>query len=97
MLERLPLEKLHGEVGATVVFANVVDCADIRMIQGRSSAGFAPKPLQHRQLAGDLVRQKFERHKAPEAGVLSLVDHPHPATADFFEHPVVGDSFTNHS
>ena len=97
MLERLPLEKLHREKGAAVVFANVVDRADIRMIEGRSGAGFAPEALQHRQLAADLVRQKLERHKAPQAGVFSLVDHPHPATADFFEHPVVGDSFTNHS
>ena len=97
VLQRLPLEKLHREEGAAVVFANVVDRADIRMIEGRGGASLPPEPLQHGQLSGDLVRQKFERHKAPQAGVLSFVDHPHPATADFFEHPVVGDSFTNHS
>ena len=37
MLQRLAVEKLHRNEGLAVVFADVVDGADIGMIEGGSS------------------------------------------------------------
>ena len=40
----LPLEEFHRDVGLAVLFADVVDGADVGMIQGRGSAGLATEP-----------------------------------------------------
>jgi len=41
VLERGTVEKFHGDEGAAVFFADVMDGADVRMIQRRGGAGFA--------------------------------------------------------
>ena len=43
--EGLPFEKLHGEEILAVDLANLVDRANVWMIQGRGSASFAAKAL----------------------------------------------------
>ena len=41
VLERRAIEKFHGDEGAAVVFADVVDGADVGMVQRGGGAGFA--------------------------------------------------------
>jgi hypothetical protein len=41
--------------------------------------------------------QKLEGHGALELGVLGLVDHAHPALAEFLEDLVVGYGLANHT
>ena len=72
MLQGLAFEIFHGQIGAAIFFADIVDGADIGVIQGGGGAGLAAEPIEHGKLASDLVGEKFERDEAAEAGVLGL-------------------------
>src|SRR5579862_3135258 len=45
---------------------------------------------------GNRIRQELERDKAVEARVLGLINHTHPAAAEFFNHYVVRNSPPDH-
>ena len=57
---------------------------------------FAFEALQGRPVAFHLLRQKLQRHEAPELGVLGLVHHAHSPAAQLLNHSVVGNGFANH-
>jgi hypothetical protein len=46
MPQRLPLQQLHSDQGAAFVLADVMNGADIGMIEGRGGAGLALEALQ---------------------------------------------------
>jgi len=58
--------------------------------------GPAPKPLQRCWFIGDAVGKKFESDKPGQTGIFGLVDDAHASAADFFEHPIMGNSRTDH-
>ncbi len=97
VLERLSFEKFHGQKGPALLFADVIDGADVGVVQSRGSAGLAAEPVEHRKLAGDLIRQEFERDEAAQAAVLGLVHYAHSPTAKFFDHSIMGDGFADHT
>jgi len=45
---------------------------------------------------GDIVRQKFQRDEAAQLGVLALLHQPIAATAEFFNDPILAESFADH-
>ena len=45
---------------------------------------------------GDAVGKKFESDKPGQTGIFGLVDDAHASPADFFEHPIMGNSRTDH-
>ena len=55
MLKRGAVEELHDEEGASGVLADVVDGADIGMIQGRGGFGFTAEPLQRLMILSKVV------------------------------------------
>ena len=94
MLERLALHQLHRKEGAAIVLADFVNRADVGMIQGRGSAGFALEALECLTIVGDVVRQEFQRDVTAKALVLGLINHTHPATTKFFKNTIVGNRAT---
>ncbi len=54
-------EELHRDEGMAILFANVVDRADIRMIEGGGGLRLASKSRQRLCISGHFVRQKLER------------------------------------
>ena len=78
-----------------LLFANVIDGADVGMIERGGGLGFAPEALQGLRVAGDVFRKKFQRDEAAEAGVLGLIDHAHTAAAKLFEDAVMGNGLTD--
>src|SRR5437868_14117413 len=77
-LERDALDVLHDQV----VGSNVVERADVGMIQGRDGAGFALKTLTKLSLGN------LDGHDAIKARVTSLVDVAHSARTDRSENLV---------
>ena len=71
----------HQEVGP-VLGADVVQGADVGMVQSGDRLGFALEPLAQVGIRADMVRQHFDGHRAVEAGVDRLVDLAHAAGAD---------------
>ena len=96
MLQREPVEKLHGDEGLAILFADVVDGADVRMVQGGCGLGFALEAGQRLRVAGHFLGQKLEGHKAVQTRVFRFVDDAHPAAAQLLDNAVVRNRLTQH-
>jgi hypothetical protein len=96
VLQRQSVQKLHGDEGLAVLVVNFVDGADVRMIQCRSSLGFALKAGEGLRIFGYVVGQELEGNKAVELDVLSFVHHTHAAAAQHLDDAVVRDGLANH-
>ena len=94
VLESASLKQLHGDKRTAFEFSNVVDGADVRVIQRRRSARFAPKSLDRLRVLRNIVGKEFQRHVPAKPRVLGLVNHAHPSAAQFFEHGIVGNCAT---
>ena len=91
VLERHAVQVLHDQEGAAVVLADVVDGADVGMIQGGGCLGLAAEALQSLMILGEVVGEKFESDEAAEAGVLGFVDDAHSAAAKLLDDSVMRD------
>ena len=81
VLQGHAIEKLHGDERAPFVIADLVNRADVGMIQRRGGARFPAKTLQRLRILRDFIRQKFERDEAAKVGIFGLVDHAHATAA----------------
>src|SRR4029453_18973677 len=75
-LERSTLDVLHDQERDVVLMADVVEPADVLMLERRRGARFSLEPLC------ELLSRDLEGDAAPETGVESPVDVAHPARAD---------------
>ena len=80
---------------AAILLADVVNGADVRMIQGRGRFRFAAETLHGCRIAGKIVRQEFHGHEAVKPCVFGFIDHAHATATEFFYNPVVRDGLSN--
>src|SRR5580658_8699293 len=95
ILESLALETFHGDESPSVFFANVVDSADVGMVESGRGFGFAAEASEGLGILGEVVGKKFQSYEAIKARVLSLVDDSHAAAAELFDYAVVGDGLSD--
>src|SRR5262245_21509761 len=95
LAQGLPLEQLHHEVRAALVLADVVDGADVRMVQGRSGACFDAKPLERARVA-QIIRDELEGDGPAQSNVFAGVDDTHPTCAQLGGDAVVADGASDH-
>ena len=95
VLECRAVEKFHGDEGAAVIFTDVVDGADIRVIERGGGAGFTLEPIERLGIVSEIVGKKFESDEAAEASVFSFVDDAHSAAAEFFDDAVMRDGLAD--
>ena len=76
--ERLAFDVLHDEEVDATLAADVVERADVRMVQTGNRTGFPLEALAGVWVAGHIRRQDFDRNGAVEASVSRLVDLSHP-------------------
>src|SRR4029077_7243240 len=95
VLESLALEQLHGNERTAFELSNIVNGADVGMIEGGCSTRFATESLDSLSVLGDVLGKKFQGNTTAEPRVLSFVDHSHSAAAQFFQDAVVGDGPAN--
>ena len=79
--ERFALEILHDEELEAVLLADVVERADVGMVQPRDRSGLALEALSSLRLFGGVRRQDLDGHDAPHACVVRAIDLAHPSTA----------------
>jgi len=65
-LERFPFEVLHDDERGAVLVADVVQGADVRMIELRGRAGFAVEALAELRISGERRREDLDRDGAIE-------------------------------
>jgi hypothetical protein len=96
VLQGAPFQQLHGDEVLCTLLVDLMDRANVGMIQGRSGAGFPLKALNRLPVAGVLFRKEFQGHAAPEPHILSPVDYAHPATAQLLQNAVMRNGLTKH-
>src|SRR5208282_3495449 len=79
--ERLAFEIFHDQEVAAILRTNVVERADIRMLERRNSFCFALHALSQFRVRGKMRRQNLDSNNSVEARVLGAVDFAHPARA----------------
>src|SRR5216683_5546772 len=77
MLQCHAIKKLHGDEGAAVLLADVVNGADVGMIQGRRGLRLTPEASQRLGVFGDIIRKKLQGDEA------ALYTTPIPAPPSF--------------
>jgi hypothetical protein len=95
-LERFAVAKGHREKHPAVGrFLDVVNRADVDVIDRRSRARFLKEASLRVGVAHELRREELERHEAAKPEVLGLVDHTHPASADLGDDAIVRDDLAD--
>src|ERR1035441_6134193 len=89
--QRLAVEKLHGDERLSVLLANVVNRANIGVIQCGRGLRFASKASQCLRVASNFIGQELEGYKTMEPGVFRLIDNTHTTAAELFDDAVGRD------
>ena len=95
-LESLAFQVLHHQERPALVAVDIVERADVRMVQRGDGARLALKALHCRPVRGHGLRQKLHRHRAPQARILGLINDAHAAATQHREDPVVRNRLTDH-
>jgi hypothetical protein len=96
MLQGRAFKELHHDVGAAILFADVVDRANVGMVERRGRLRFSLETAQRLGIAGDVIGKKLQCDETVKASVLGLVDNAHAASAQLFDDAVVGDGLADH-
>lgn len=91
-----PLEQLHDDELLRAVRPDVIDGADVRMIQRGGRARFTAEPFERLGILDELWPKEFQRDPAAETEVLGGVYDAHPACAKLVADPVMGDRLPYH-
>ena len=95
-LKGVSFEQLHDDEGLAVMLSQVVDRADVGVVESRSGPGLSLKALQGRRALGQLLRQELQSDLATEVQVLGCIDHTHSPATEAVDDTVVGDGFADH-
>src|SRR5436309_722036 len=85
VLERLALQQLHGDKRLAFVLIDVVDGADVRMVERGSSLRLSPEAFQGLMILRQGFWQELQCDEAMELGVFGLVDHAHAAATELLK------------
>ena len=71
------IQKFHGDERLSVLFADIVNGADVGMIQRGCGLRFTFETGEHLRVAGDVRREKLQRDETVQARILRFVDCPY--------------------
>src|SRR5579862_1489891 len=96
MLQGDAVEKFHGDKGFAVLIADVIDGANVGMVESGCSLGFALKAGESLGIAGNSFGKEFQGNKTAKARVFGFVDDSHATATKLFGDVVVRDGLANH-
>jgi len=96
LIQAPALDQAHDQEVDVICRFDFVDGDDVGVVHGRQRLGLPLKPLQSFGIAGHFFRQYFDRHFAPQLGVLGAVNLTHTAFAEFGGDTKMREGFTNH-
>jgi len=94
-----PFEQLHHDEVLPVVIRclpDVVNGADMRMVERGCGSRFALKTLHRLRVGGEVRREELQGHLSSEPRVFRAVDDAHAAAAKHVQHAIVGDDLADH-
>ena len=92
MVERLPVDQVHGVEVVAVVLADGVDRDDVGVVQLGRGLGLALEALLGLGAHAQRGREDLQGHAALERDLAGLVDHAHTATADLAQQLEVAEA-----
>ena len=96
MFQRRAFHELHGNKRLAVLRVDLVDGADVGMIQRGRRTRLSAKTFQSLRILGQVIGKKFKRDKPTKGCVFGLVDDAHTAATQHLNDSVMGDGLTNH-
>src|SRR5580692_10571303 len=96
VLQGPAVQILHGNKRFAILLPNVIDGANVRMVESRSRLRLALKAAKSLRILGDVVGQELESNKTMQPNVLGLIDNTHATAAHLFDHAVVRNGLSNH-
>src|SRR5579864_2955418 len=96
MLEGYAIEILHHDEGLAILLVDLVNGADVGMVEGGGGLGFTAEAAQNLRVFRDLVRQELQGDEAVELGVDGFVDDAHASAAQSFDDAIVRDGLADH-
>ena len=95
-LEVEPVHALHGDERPTLEAVDLVDRADVRVIQLRDGVGFALEAPLGVRVVGGFLGQELQGDFPGQTDVFGLVDDAHAASAELAGDAVVTDCVPEH-
>ena len=95
-IELPPLQQLHHDEMTAIHFTDVVDGANIRVIESRGRTRFSLKPFQRLRVFLHSLWQEFQRDTPAKARVLRLIDDAHAARAQLVRDLVMEKKLAYH-
>ncbi len=89
------VQKLHGNESLTIFLTDVVNRANILMIQSRRRLRLALEAGQCLRVSGDFFGQKLESNEAMQPRVLGFIHHTHTAAPELLDDAVVRDGLAD--
>src|SRR5690348_7803039 len=83
--QRLTFEQFHYEKALPVLFADIVQDADSRMVQSRNRTCLAMETTERQRILSQILRKEFQRNHAAKARVFRSVHVAHAAAAELFD------------
>jgi hypothetical protein len=97
VLQSLYVQKLHGNKRLRVLLSDIVDRANVRVVESRGRPCLALKSFERVAVVRRPVREEFQRNEAVKARVFGLVHHTHPAAAELLNNALVRNCAANQS
>src|ERR1700716_3433097 len=97
--QRLAFQVLHYQVAHAILRTDVIQRADVGMLQGRNGFGLALESFLRLRIAGKVGRKDLDGYRAIETGVATTIDFSHAARAsrsDDLVRPKSGSSSERH-
>jgi hypothetical protein len=95
-LQGLSIEKFHDDKRPAVVLSDVVNRADLRMVECRCGASFDTESLERLRILRPLLRQELHGDGPAQPDVFGLVDNTHASRAQLFENAIVRNRLPDH-
>src|SRR5258708_25494521 len=96
VLQRRAIQKLHGNERLSVLCTDVINRADVGVVQGRRGLRLALEPGEGMRVSGYVHRQKLERDETVETGILSFVHDSHSAATELLNDAEMRDGLADH-
>ena len=95
VLQRRAVEILHHDERMPILLANLMNRANVRMVQSRSGASLAAKAFEGLRVAHHVIGQELQRHEAAKLSILGLIDNAHASAAKLLNNAVVRNRAAN--
>ena|ERR1700757_2013292 len=95
MFKSHPFQKFHHDERMTILLSDLMDRADVRMVQRGCSPRLTAESFERLLVLGEVFGQELQSDEAAKFGVFSFVNDTHPPTSQLLDDAVVGDGLAD--